>query len=215
VRGVAELARQPIAFGGGERRGTSAAWAGPIMCPREQRSFEGELLVPVEYNETIRGVQIESITETGADADAAQALPAVEGLAVGTPGDWIDEELKEWRKTTVATLRTYATTMLTTSSGAVAVYFAVLKYLGWEQANFGTPVVVLTVAPPVLFLAAAGTFALGLRPSLTYVERSEYAEFRARRVEQMHWRAGIGTLLYVTALLLAVLTFALVLEAAR
>jgi hypothetical protein len=215
VRGVAELVRQPIAFGGGDRRGTSAAWAGPITCPREQRSFEGELLVPVEYNETIRGVRIESVTEPGAEADATQATPLVEARAAETPGDWVDEELKEWRKTTVGTLRTYATTMLTTSSGGVAVYFAVLKYLGWEQANFGVPLVVLTVAPPVLFLAAAGTFAVALRPSLTYVERSEYAEFRARRVEQMHRRAGIGTLLYVTGLLLAVLTFALVLEAAR
>lgn len=70
--------------------------------------------------------------------------------------------------------------MLTTSSGAVAVYFAILKYLGWEKADLGATFVVLTVVPPVLLLIAAVTFALALRPSLTFVERSEYAEFRAR-----------------------------------
>jgi hypothetical protein len=212
VRGTAELLRQPITFGGGAStaQATTSAWAGPVTCPREQRSFEGELRIPCDYNESVRGVQIASVTDEHADG----AAPAAATEPAEPPGDWVDEELKEWRRTTVATQRTYATTMLTTSSGGVAVYFAVLKYLGWEQADLGTSLVVLSIAPPVLFFAAAGSFALALRPSLTFVERSEYAEFRARRVGQMHRRASIGTAFYAAALLLAVVTFVLVLERA-
>jgi hypothetical protein len=221
VRGVAELLRQPISFGGGaqgETSVTTAGWAGPVTCPREQRSFEGELLIPAEYNESVRRVQIESVTDEGADkgrppAPPTEAGPPAHALAVQAGGDWIDEELRDWRKTTVSTQRTYATTMLTTSSGAVAVYFAVLKYLGWEEANFGTPLVFLTILPPVLLFSAAASFALALRPSLTFVERSEYAEFRARRVDQMHRRATAGTALYGAALLMAIVIFAVVLEA--
>lgn len=221
VHGVAELLRQPISFGGGRQAAgsvTTAGWAGPITCPRKQEVFEGELSIPAEYNESVRRVQIESVTDASEDtpqtmSPSGEADPPSDALAAQAVGDWVDEELKEWRKTTVATQRTYATTMLTASSAGVAVYFAVLKYLGWEQADFGTPLVVLTVAPPILLLAAAVAFALALRPSLTYVERSEYAEFRALRIGQMHARATAGTVLYVTALLLAVVTFILVLEA--
>jgi hypothetical protein len=126
--------------------------------------------------------------------------------------DWIEEELKEWRKATVPTLRSFATTMLTTSSGGVAVYFAVLKYLGWEKAQFGTALVALTLAPPVLLFAAAVTFALVLRPSLSMVEKADYAEFRARRVAQMHRRATLGFFFYAGAILIAGITFVFVLE---
>jgi hypothetical protein len=219
VHGVAELLRQPISFGGGQQAGraTTAGWAGPITCPREQKSFEGELPIPAEYNESVRGVQIEWVKDAdpGQVAAPAEAGPTAQAPAVQASGDWVDEELKEWRKTTVATQRTYATTMLTTSSGAVAVYFAVLKYLGWEQANFETALVVLTVAPPVLLFCAAVAFALARRPSHTFVAPSEYAAFRARRVDEMHRRATTGTVLYVAALLLAVVIFILVLEATR
>lgn len=224
VHGIAELLRQPIAFGGAPRPtgSATAGWAGPVTCPRESRSFEGELFIPAEFNESVRRVQIESVTDAHVDGrpggEAAQAMhgvPRAVAQATGTGPDWIDDELSDWRKNTVATQRSYATTMLTTSSGAVAVYFAVLKYLGWEQAHLGAGLVALTIAAPVLLFAAAASFALALRPSLTFVERSEYAEFRERRVNQMHRLATAATVLYVTALVLAVVTFIAVLEASR
>lgn len=152
----------------------------------------GELLIPAEYNESLRRVDVARVvdvtspntataavtTAVATSATTAIAASATTDIATAavtaappTPGDWMDEELKEWRKATVPTLRSFATTMLTTSTGGVAVYFAVLKYLGWEKAQFSTALVALTIAPPVLLFAAAVAFALALHPSLEIVEK--------------------------------------------
>jgi hypothetical protein len=206
LHGVAELVRQRIAFGGGgddaEHAPTGSPWRVTLTCPHEDRAFETSVLVPAHYDESVAGVTVESLT----DAPGPRAVPAV-------AADWVDEELAEWRRNTVATQRTFATTMLTTSSGGVAIYFAVLKYLGWERADFAAPLVVLTVLPPVLFLLAAIAFALALRPSLTYIDRDAYAAFRDRRTGEIHGRITAGTVLYVAALLIAIAVFLAILEA--
>jgi len=213
VHGVAELVRQRIAFGGGgdqpDDAPTGAPWRVTLTCPRQQKSFEGSVLVPANYDESVSRVEVEAVT----DAPVHGPRPPT-GSPVAPPAtDWVDEELKEWRKNSVATQRTFATTMLTTSSGGVAIYFAVLKYLGWEQANFSVPLVILTVLPPALFLLAAMAFALALRPALSYVDRDEYAEFRAHRIGKIHRRVTAGSVLYVAALLLAIAVFLAILGA--
>jgi hypothetical protein len=68
------------------------------------------------------------------------------------------------------------------------------------------------VFPPTLFLVAAMTFALALRPSLSYVDRHEYARLRAHRIGEIHSRITVGTVLYVVAMLLAVGVFLAILE---
>jgi hypothetical protein len=213
LHGVAELVRQRIAFGGGgdqpDDAPTGAPWRVTLTCPRQERPFEGSVLIPAHYDESVSRVEVEAVTDAAVDGRPLSTAGAVAPPAA----DWVDEELKEWRKNTVATQRAFATTMLTTSSGGVAIYFAVLKYLGWEQANFSAPLVVLTVLPPALFLLAAMAFALALRPSLSYVDRDEYAEFRAHRIGEIHGRVTAGTVLYVAALLLAIAVFLAILEA--
>lgn len=72
VVGVAELLRQAISFGGGQEvQETTAGWAGPVMCPSEQRTFECELLMPAHYNESVRKVHIESVADAASDTAAA------------------------------------------------------------------------------------------------------------------------------------------------
>ncbi|MCA1706120.1 MAG: hypothetical protein LC808_23810 [Actinobacteria bacterium] len=205
--------RQRIAFGGGsdqpDEAPTGAPWKLTLTCPRQGTPFEGSVLVPAHYDESVSRIEVEAIT----DAPLSGPPPRT-AYAVGpSAADWVDEELQEWRKNTVATQRAFATTMLTTSSGGVAIYFAVLKYLGWEQANFSAPLVVLTVLPPALFLLAAMAFALALRPSVSYVDRHEYAEFRAKRIGEIHGRVTAGTVLYLAALLFAIAVFLAILEA--
>jgi hypothetical protein len=213
LHGVAELVRQRIAFGGGgdgpDDALTGAPWSVTLMCPRLERPFEGSVLIPAHYDESVSWVEVHAVTDATLDGPP----PPTSDEVAPPAANWVDEELKEWRKNTVATQRAFATTMLTTSSGGVAIYFAVLKYLDWEQANFSAPLVVLTVLPPVLFLLAAMAFALALRPSLSYVDRDEYAEFRARRIGEIRGRVTAGTVLYVAALLLATTVFLAILEA--
>jgi hypothetical protein len=61
--------------------------------------------------------------------------------------------------------------------------------------------------PPVLFLVSAGCFALALRPSMSYLERSEYVDFRAKRIRQMYKRSSWGVALYGVGLVVAVGVF--------
>lgn len=212
LHGTAELLRQPISFGGGDEHADStptvAPWKATLVCPREGKPFEGSILVPAQYDESVRRIDVDTLT------DAPTGFAPTTGVVTPPVSDWMDEELKEWRKNTVATQRAFSTSMLTASSAGVAVYFAVLKYLGWERADFAAPLVVLTALPPMLFLLAAVAFALALKPSLSYVDRQEYAEFRARRVSEIHHRLTAGTLLYIGALLIAIAVFLAILEAA-
>jgi hypothetical protein len=50
LHGVAELVRQPIAFGGGgdqpDDAPTRAPWTVTLTCPRWEKPFEGSVLVP-------------------------------------------------------------------------------------------------------------------------------------------------------------------------
>ena len=205
--GSVELRRQPILFGGGGGGvETETPWAGPVTCPRTNVATECHLFVAVEDGEYVRRLVVEQVLDSDGEPPAGPAgsgKPAVpQPLA---PQDWITEDLAEWRKNSVATARTYSTTMLTTSSGAVAVYFSVLKYLGFDKINrsWGW----LTILPPVLFLGAAAIFAMSMFPALTYVRAQDYAVFRARRINQMHRRATIGTSLYILSVLGSLIIF--------
>lgn len=209
VSGTVELELQPILFGGGGGSVNTheKAWSGPVNCPVTQKMFEATLMLPIPENETLGRVVITDVTHLDESPPmAADSSKSGAETAAQPARDWIDEELAEWRKTSVSTARTYATTMLTTASGAVAVYFAVLKYLGFEQHGHG-PWAWVAGVPPVFFLVSAGCFAFALRPSLSYVERSEYVDFRAKRIGQMHTRSSWAGALYGIGLLLAVSVF--------
>ena len=57
LHGLAELVRQRIAFGGGGDQPddalTGAAWRVTLTCPRLERPFEGSVLVPAHYDESV------------------------------------------------------------------------------------------------------------------------------------------------------------------
>lgn len=217
MRATAVLSEKPAAvvFGGGlERRASAIPRTQSLKCPRRNRLFDAELLIPAGLGEEVDSVEIETIAaEAPADGQAQAGESQAEPTTTEPQRDWVADELAEWRKSSAATLRTYATTMLTTSSGGVPVYFAVLKYLGWEQADFGAGLVAVSVLPPALLFLAALAFTLALRPSLsTNLEPQDYLSLRNHRLTQMYQRASIGTLLFGSALVIAIAVFAIVME---
>lgn len=209
VSGTMELKPQPILFGGGPGSDDTheQAWLATIDCPVMREKFEAILMLPVPETGFLGGVVIKDVTDIGETAPVVAISSELPAKTAPKPArDWVEEELAEWRKSSVSTARVYATAMLTTASGAVAVYFAVLKYLGFEQAGHG-PWAWLLGLPPVLFVVSAGLFAFALRPSLVYLQRSEYVNFRAKRIRQMHARSSWGAALYGIGLLTAVGVF--------
>jgi hypothetical protein len=115
----------------------------------------------------------------------------------------------DWIKTSRASALDFAKTMLTASSAAIPVYFAVLKYLGSEKL-VDAPLGRVSVLPPVLFLLAVAIFATALRPRLAEVGATDFAEFRAQRLRRLDRFVTGGLVAFVGGLFLSLVVFALV-----
>lgn len=127
-----------------------------------------------------------------------------------SPFDEEEPDYADWLKTSRATALDFGKTMLTTSAGAIAIYFAVLKYLGTEKVTLSA-VGWVSVIPPLLFLVSVAVFGWGLRPRLGAVSRSDFPTFRDNRLRQLNRLLATGTALFVLALALAFAVFAWVL----
>jgi hypothetical protein len=112
-------------------------------------------------------------------------------------------EYAEWIKASRSIALDFCKTMLTAATGAIPVYFAVLKYLGAEAASttwFGR----IGALPPILFLVATVMFALALRPRFALVPQAAFAEFRGARLQQLNAFMFTGLALFAAAILLAI-----------
>ena len=140
-----ELKRAPLVFGGGSDEVAIA-----VSCPTTGKPIQTVITVPAD-EEFVRVVTRSADERTQEPAEA-------------TAGDSQDE-YSDWVKSSRETGVDFGKTMLTASSGAIAIYFAILNYLGTSTAP-RSAVGVLGALPPILFLAATATFALALRPRL-------------------------------------------------
>ena len=111
-----------------------------------------------------------------------------------------------WVKNSRKVAFDFCKTMLSTSTGAIPIYFAVLKYIGFEKIG-QTALGKFTVLPPVLFLLAAILYVLALRPRYDAVAPDEFNTFRARRLEQLNQYITWGSATFVGATGLAIAVF--------
>jgi len=166
--------------------GTGGARQSEILftCPETNKKFTYAVPEPT-------GVEIMGLA---AEADIA--------LATATPAP-AKGEFDEWSKKSRDVALDFSKTMLTASTGAIAVYFAVLKYIGFEKIG-STVFAKFTVLPPILFLVAAVLYVLALRPRHELVAPSEFSAFRKRRLEQLNRFIIFGTTAFIAAVGLAI-----------
>ena len=100
--------------------------------------------------------------------------------------------------------------MLTTCAASIPVYFGIIKYLGFEKAS-GTVVSRLAVFPPVLFLVCILVFVLSLQPAYGEISRGEFTGFRNHRLRKLRRLTRTGTFIFLFAVALSILMFALLL----
>lgn len=187
----------PVLFGGGSddlRIG--------VICPDTGRPFETSFTQP-------RGEEFVQVVTMGPGTDLP-APPHVSAepqapTAAGDPAD-PDAEYTDWLESSRGIGIDYGKSMITISSGAVAVYFAVLKYLGADTFS-DAPVGVVSALPPILFLAATAVFAAALRPRLASVSRAGFPTFREERLRRLNRLLVAGTSLFLLALTLALVVF--------
>ena len=148
-----------------------------------------------------------------------QAIPNQPGVEIVGPADpssastvspasskAVDDGFVDWAKASRQTATDYCETMLTTSTTAIPVYYAILKYIGIDK--IGTSFVALVgVIPPLLFLTAVILFVLALRPRFATLTVTEFATFRAERLRRLDQYITIGTIAFVIGVGLAIALF--------
>ncbi len=96
--------------------------------------------------------------------------------------------------------------MLSTSTGAVALHFTVLKYLGLE--SIGKSWRMLTLLPAIAFLLSAVAFVATLRPALAWVGTdAQFGELRRSRLLASGRIASAGVYLFLGGVAAAIASY--------
>ena len=164
-----------------------------FTCPETKQKFTH--LVPDYSSGELLGIATESDM---AAAMKAQASP---------PGN---SEFQEWVVKSRERALDFCKTMLSSSTGAIPLYFAVLKYVGLEKIGSSTSTK-FAILPPVLYLAAAALYVLALRPKYELIAQDDFNAFRKKRLEQINQYIVGGTSLFIcaTGIAIVILFFAL------
>lgn len=174
-----------VLFGGSGSSGQQIAF----ICPQTGKIISA--FVPHPADGEIVG------PDDGSSAIEAQAPTENVPLAP------TDADYTEWIKQSRTIALDFCKTMLTASISAVPVYFAVLKYLGFERSN-GSAAAQLVIVPPFLFLGAVVMFALALRPNFSRVAADSFEAFRAARLSQLNRLMLGGMATFVIGVLCAI-----------
>jgi hypothetical protein len=178
-----EARSRPLVFGG-----ASAATTVILLCPERGKSFSERIHVELPEGQTI--ARADPITAALAEEPAA-------GL------QWsVESEYQDWIRSSASLLRDYAKTMITVSTGAIPIFFALVSYLG--IAHQGRQVwIAVGCSVPILLLAAAVVFVDALRPRGEKLDLESFAGFRTRRLLEIRTRMTAGTVLFVSAVAIA------------
>ena len=189
-----------------------------LRCPTLGALFTSQVTL-ANNEELVRVVSSGSAAGGSAGSFGGPAAGSGDGAAAPTAAAPLEPtrppeaaDFAEWVKSSRATALDFAKTMLTASSAAIPVYFAVLKYLGAEKLADSTSGRI-SVLPPIVFLLAVAIFAAGLRPRLAAVTPDDFVRFRADRMRQLDRYVSAGLIAFVVALLLASIVFAVALLA--
>ncbi len=178
-----------LVFGG---TGTATRSIG-FVCPETGLPFTTDVQAP---GDDVELVPVDPSQQHAVEAAAPAAKPAPAA----------DAEFTAWAASSRATAVDYCKTMLTTATGSIPVYFAVLRYLGYDKATHGF-VAAAGIVPPVLFLVAAVMFVLALRPRLRAVTSEDFGAFRAERLVFLNRMLVAGLAVYGLGVALAIVFF--------
>jgi len=118
-----------------------------------------------------------------------------------------NDEYSDWAKNSRSTIIIdYSKTMLSSSSGAVAVYFAIMKYVGLDAVN-NLSLSHYGVLPPIMFLLAVICFALAIQPHIAVLTVIDFTAFRDKRLQSIYGYNMAGTILFIVGIAIALFIF--------
>lgn len=158
-----------------------------FTCPETKKKFSQE--VPNPAGEEIVGLASEEDVAAAARAAAAPSPSR--------------SEFDEWAKKSRDVAVDFCKLMLSASTGGIPVYFAILKYTGFEKIG-GTALSKLAVLPPLLLLSAAILYVFALRPRFESVRPDDFSDFRRHRLERLDRLITAATTSFAAALGLSI-----------
>jgi len=187
-----------------------------FTCPNTHKTFVDSVAIP-----QIKDAQIEDVSvipdivtspthpPTGTDSPTSGSTDDKGSDSV------ITDEFKAWVSGSAQTARDYSKTMISTATGAVAVFYAVLTFLGIGGGKAplssipGYPL--LGVLPPIAFLASAIVFVAAFQPHTKLINNIEdFITFRNQRLQHVDTLIAIGTVLFLSGVALAIAAYAVV-----
>ena len=177
----------PLFGGTGEVEGTGRKREILFACPNTKKKFSYQVPEP-------KGVELIGLAS---EADIAMVINVA---SASSPSK---SEFEEWANKSRDTALDFCKTMLSASTGSIPVYFAVLKYIGFEKIG-STTLSQFAILPSVLVLAAAILYVLALRPGYESVAPSDFNAFRKRRFERLNQFIIWGTAIFIGAVGLAI-----------
>jgi hypothetical protein len=163
-----------------------------LMCPRTRRTFEDRITIG-------SGEQFIRIADPFVDDDTSQVVNSA-----AAP----DAELDEWMRSSRQTATEFCRTMLTASSAAIPVHFAVLQYLDSSGIQGSWAVRTAAVVPALSFLLATAAFALAQRPRLVNATTGAFAELRRDTLRRLDRLSRTGTALFLLGTAGSLIAFA-------
>ncbi|TVR84952.1 MAG: hypothetical protein EA409_00165 [Saprospirales bacterium] len=186
LKGLAQRKAQeevPIFGGTGATEETGRKSEILLTCPKTKKNFSYAVSEPT-------GLTIIGLASEVDIALATNTVPA------SSP---IESDFEEWTKKSRDIALDFCKTMLSTSTGSIPIYFAILKYIGFEKIG-STILSKFAVLPPILFLAAAIFYLFGLRPQYESVAPQTFNAFRKRRLKKLNRFITWGTAIFIGAL---------------
>jgi hypothetical protein len=135
----------------------------------------------------------------GAVLGLAESSNPSDGTSDTGPDTAMANEYSEWVKASRPNAIDYCKTMLTSSTGAIPIYFVLLKYFGIEKMDKSFAARI-AVVPPLMFLAASILFMLAIRPRHSMMTESDFATIRARRLRRLNAYIIVGSILFVVGI---------------
>lgn len=170
-----------------------------LTCPVTHQEFRQEFAPEPQPNRKFIEAKVSSGKPRRHKAAPVNSEAAVSSKLTDATTSTEDSEMSSEYAAMLAgslqTARDYCKNMVTTATGAIPVYFAVMKYLGLERFTnlyerfFG-------VLPPIFFFLAAGAFVLALHPNYTRLAPSDFEKYRDERITKMNRRMAIANVLF-------------------
>lgn len=169
-----------------------------FTCPNTHKTFLDSVPIP-----QIKDAQFEAASVISESADDTSSDSV------------IVDEFKAWTSGSAQTARDYSKTMISTATGAVAVFYAVLTFLGIGEGKTllsslpGYPW--LGVLPPIAFLLSAIVFVFAFQPHTKLITSIEdFITFRNQRLRYVDKLAAAATGIFLIGVALAIAAYTVV-----